>query len=275
MRLGVGHMALFSPSPSGEGLGWGRAKRAFSRETKRWRGHRAPASAHPTPTPPLKGRGFEAGFTLVEALVSLALLGLVAGLLLSGLGMTSLVAARQDRAAQAQDEVAAAQTILRDRLERLRPVLRLDSNRQIIDARGSGNDFSFFATPLGHDAPDAPQRYRLLLTAGGDLMLYSANSLDRRIDLHADNLAGWQPHRLVARASSLSIAYFGADANNGGRRWQQNWSDHSQPPELVRVRLVFAPGDVRRWPELVVRPRATVNAACRIDPLSGRCEGES
>ncbi len=56
--------AAHSPSPLGEGLGWGLSGKST-------------ADGHPPPpAPPLKGRG-EDGFTLVELLVVIAILGLL------------------------------------------------------------------------------------------------------------------------------------------------------------------------------------------------------
>jgi general secretion pathway protein J len=217
----------------------------------------------------------ERGFTLVEMLVCLAILGLVAGMLLAGLGMTGTVAARASVRDADLDEVTTAQMILRGRLERLRAVTRLDSSEPIVDAQGTAGDFSFIAPPFDRAGPDALQRYRILLNATGDLVLYSASGLDDRIDLHARELSGWTPTKLLGGVASLSIGYFGADRNNRGRRWQSFWNSHPQPPDLVRIRIGFPPGDRRSWPDLVVRPRSTINALCRIDALSGRCESAS
>lgn len=224
----------------------------------------------------MRGRtSHELGFTLVEMLVSLAILGLAAGMLLSALGMTGMIAAQASTRGADLDEVATAQMILRGRLERLRAVTRLDTSGPIVDAQGTAGDFSFVAPPLDRAKPDALQRYRILLDATGNLILYSASELDDRIDLHARELVGWTPTRLLSGVASLSIGYYGADLNNGGRRWQSFWANHPQPPDLVRIRIAFPPGDGRQWPDLVVRPRSTINSLCKIDELSGRCESAS
>ena len=213
----------------------------------------------------------EDGFSLIEMLVSLVLLSLVAGMLMSALSGAGGFSARAADTQSGSDQVAAAQMILRARIERLRAITRLDSSVPIVDARGGERDFAFFSTPTANDAPDIMPRYRLILTATGDLNLYAANGLDDRIDLNAKNLIGWQQKRLLQNVASLSISYFGADRIAGGRRWQNLWYDRPQPPELVRIRLGFPPGDRRQWADLVIRPRSTVNAACRIDAITGRC----
>jgi general secretion pathway protein J len=217
----------------------------------------------------------EAGFTLVEMLVSLILLGMLAGLLLTGLNGAGRFSARANGVVTGSDQISTAQMVIRNRIERLRAVTRLDSSVAIVDARGGERDFAFFAPPTDNEGPNMLQRYRLILTATGELILYGANGLDDRIDLNAKDLVGWRPNILLRDATSMSITYFGADRVAGGRRWQNLWYDRPQPPELVRIRIGFPAGDRRTWPDLIIRPRATVNAACRIDALTGRCADES
>lgn len=214
----------------------------------------------------------EAGFTLAEMLVVLGILALIAGLMASGLGGAWL-ALRESAARQGDDSVAAAQRILRARIERLAPVIRADAAAGTVDIEGDGRIFAFTAPPPARLAPDALQSYRLLLSPAGELMLYRASLLDDRIDLRDRGLRGWEPSRLLKGIAGIDLAYFGPSTAGGASRWQSHWHDRPQAPALVRVRLTFVPGDRRVWPDLVIRPRATVNTACRIDRGTGRCEG--
>lgn len=213
----------------------------------------------------------EAGFSLIELLVALAVLGMAAGLL--GASLNGAWFAVDRRGGGTGDEtVVAAQRIIRGRLERLSPAVRTDMGEPIVDAQGDRSLLSFSAAPLDRMAPDAIQRFRLMLAPSGDLMIYTASGLDSRIDLRDRSLVGWRPTRLLAGVSDLEFYYYGPDRFSPSDRWQALWVDRPQPPALIRIRLRFASTDRRSWPDLVVRPRATVNTACRISRSTGRCD---
>lgn len=211
------------------------------------------------------------GFTLIELLVSLALLSMVAVMLLGGVTTAAGLARRSDGRRIATDEIAAAQLVLRNHIERTRPVMRLDSTGGIVDAQGTVGEWAFYAAPAANAQPNALQRYRLMLAATGDLILYSANGLSNDIDLRARGLEGWQPVRLLSGVRSLSLDYFGPVASGGASRWQSFWYDRSRLPSLVRINIEFTPGDDREWPDLVIRPWSSIGSACVIDRLTGRC----
>ena len=92
---------------------------------------------------------------------------------------------------------------------------------------------------------------------------------DIALGLHKGNLVlTWTPHlheillgspppptdtELVAKVARLDIAYWGSTATDQSAAWQARW-DGPAPPQLVRIRLVFAKGDRRRWPDLIAAP---------------------
>lgn len=215
----------------------------------------------------------ERGFTLVEMLVSLALLGLLGALLLAGVRMVGTVVARERGEVVARDDIVAAQRLLRHRIERQRAVIAANSAVPIVDARGTRADYLFIAPSLEAIGPAPLQRFRITRSAAGDLMLYAADTRNFRVDASGTDMAGWRPMVLLHGVADLAISYFGAAGGEGGARWQERWVDQPQPPTLVRISVAFPPGDRRRWPDLLVAPRATVNSACRIDALTGRCGG--
>ncbi|MGI9375010.1 MAG: prepilin-type N-terminal cleavage/methylation domain-containing protein [Tsuneonella suprasediminis] len=216
----------------------------------------------------------EAGFTLIEMLVSLGLLGMAAVLLMQGLASAGLIAQRSRATRGSLDEIVAAQNVLRTTIERLRPITRTDSAIPIVELRGTAGVLTFVGPPFDREAPDALQRFRLTRTASGDLVLYTAHSRKLGIDRSGTDLVGWIPNRLLTGVRDLSISYFGPPRPGAARAWQDRWWDRSTTPELVRIRVAFGNGDRRIWPDLFVRPRATSHGPCRIDAVTGKCGEE-
>jgi hypothetical protein len=106
-----------------------------------------------------------------------------------------------------------------------------------------------------------------MLTAPGDLVLASAE--------RAPSARGGGPSaQVLARGvRELDLAYFGAVAPDTPGQWSPRWRRRSLPPELVRVRVGFQPGDRRRWPDLIVAPRAMVDADCALSAITHDCQG--
>ena len=211
-----------------------------------------------------------AGFTLVEMLVSLAILGMMATMLLGGLATISRVSLRSNQQAVWRERVMSAQRVLREQLLLLSAQTRGDSFTPIVDANGDAGRFSFFAPALSDARPIELQRYRITVTPSGTLMLYRAGGLDDRFDNQGKAEAGWQAIPLLDGIRSFQISYYGEDILGRGRRWQTEWAFHPQPPDLIRIRATMADANAV-WPDLIVRPRSTLNTACAIDPLNGRC----
>ncbi len=213
----------------------------------------------------------QSGFTLIELLVSLVVLSLGSSLLLVALGGAWRSNLLLKPGLERHESVIAAHRSLRMRIEAMASIVRNDTAEPVVDAQGDARAFSFYAPAFPRSGPNALQRFRLQLTSSGDLILYSASGLDSRIDLRDRSLVGWQPTRLLSGASGLELSYYGPDRFSPNQRWQSLWSDRAQPPEMIRVRVRFPAEDSRQWPELVIRPRTTVNTACRIEVFSGRC----
>jgi general secretion pathway protein J len=212
----------------------------------------------------------ERGFTLVEMLVALALTSMSALLLVGGLAAARTAWTRADRQAVAGEEVAAAQAVLRGRLEAMQPTLNYDASAPYVDLRGTAQMLSWDG-PAGDAKLGPPRRWRLMLGPDGALTLLDADPLSTRIETDAPAVRGWTPSRLIGQVRGLDIAYFGPAPSDKVRRWQQTWNDRPTLPELVRVRLRLAESDRRVWPDLIAAPAATVTSACTPDPLTGRC----
>ena len=193
------------------------------------------------------------GFTLLEMLVALVVLGfLIIGLtqgVRAGLGMWQ---AQRHRLTETADLDATAR-MLRVLLTQMPAVPvgeAASSSNGAAVMKGSADRFAFVG--------DLP-------TGLGTM---------RRVDAtlgfsHQSLVLFWTPHRhelrtgpgeslaeteLVHGIERLEISYWGMPAPGQPVAWRTQW-EGPEPPDLIRLRLFFAKGDRRRWPDLIVAPR--------------------
>lgn len=215
----------------------------------------------------------DAGFTLVEALVALSLVGLITLVAFTGLRLASDAWARADRLGQASGEVAAAQQFLRQAIEQAYPgLVALPGASVTVAFRGEAASLEFSAPVPANLAP------------GGRHRLHVSHAVEERSVLIA-----WSPERnrkpvggrpanarqitLLSGVSALGFAYFGKAQGEPEARWHRQWTDQATLPQLIRVEAQLIDGSAARWPAFDVAPRLDVDASCVPDPLTHRCRG--
>lgn len=175
------------------------------------------------------------GFTLLEVLVALAVLGLILAALDGGLRFTLRAAERQARLVGSAGDFDAADRALRRLVAEADP-----GGPGIVPLRGTPAGVAFTSTlPAG--AGGGPAEIRLGVE-GGALTLR------------------WLPHRfgrafgpppeargvtLLPEVRRLELAYW------TGSEWRRDWAE-PELPALLRLRVVFQDETVRHWPDLVL-----------------------
>ena len=213
----------------------------------------------------------EAGFTLVELLVGLALFSLLATLLFVnvrfGIKAWQLGSAR----AEQFEHDLIAQDLLRRLIGNAYPMLVLDGATQRLDFEGDKEAVTF----LG----DAP-----VVTNGGGRFRYKV-LVERRQDRAdlvmsaAPELPNPQGAGLARRTVLLSdidraeFSYFGDGEAEQALQWQDSWRQRVNMPRLMRIRVAFRSADARTWPDLLIAPRISADVGCVYDPMTRRCRG--
>jgi general secretion pathway protein J len=212
-------------------------------------------------------RSREAGYTLVELLASLIIVGMVSMMMLSGITAGRRVWERADIANSQGEAISGAQMLLRERLERAYPATRYDKIPTYADFFGIENGVSFLSPPRDIHAPSGLVRYTLMLAPNGDLLLSALS------DLAIDPKAPGEPLVLLHNVQQLDIAYYGVAPPDKSPAWHDQWQLLPALPLLMRVRVQFPPEDTRAWPDLLIKPFAMVDTMCVLTVMTGKCRG--
>ena len=188
----------------------------------------------------------ERGFTLLEVLVALVVLGFVVAGLGEGLRFGLRATERQERFAAEHGDIEAVDGLLR------RLVTQMDPGTSRTPAKLVGNASAVaFTTDLGSAASalaTTQADVRLAVEAGRLVLSW-------RPVLHAVRFTPAPPPEravLLERVEGMSLSYWGAeDGQSPG--WRGTWSQNTLPL-MVRIRLMFPDGSGRHWPDIVAGP---------------------
>ena len=196
------------------------------------------------------GTGGEGGFTLLEVLAALAVLGLVMAGLAAGSRFGLRAWESQSRLIDARAELDATDRTLRRLVEGMDP--GGPNQDPLIEG---GPDRLAFTAELPAAAAEVTRRadVALLVDGAGRLVLRWTPRLGA-VRLGPPPPA--EEAELLRGVARLNLAYWprpgsGPDAPAAG--WRDTWAERSLPA-LVRIRLAFPPGDGRRWPDIVAAP---------------------
>lgn len=200
----------------------------------------------------------DGGFTLLELLVSMTLLGLILALLFGGLRTGNRV---WESSNSRTDAVARIQTVhgfLRAQVSALTPLAAA--------AEAGGEPKAAF------EGERERLRFVAMLPSHfgvGGFQTIEVRAIER--EGARDLGLAWWPYLpgenapaepdedssavLLEDVGEVAFAYFGAEGEDAEPAWTERWLDQPAPPELVRLSVTFPDGDPRYWPDLVIRPQ--------------------
>lgn len=181
-------------------------------------------------------RRSDAGFTLLEVLVALTVVGFIMVGLQQGLHFGLAASERMERLSRRQDSFGAAERVLRRLIEQAEPA---PTGAALL---GSPGTLLMRSTlPRLGDGGAPPRSIALGTDAGHRLVLR----------WHDPAGVAMEEAVLLERIASVEFAYWGT-ASDGSGGWHRSW-DAAEMPRLVRIRLrALEPG--RTWPDIVGRP---------------------
>jgi general secretion pathway protein J len=191
------------------------------------------------------GQPGTAGFTLLEILVALAVLGFLLIGLVQGSRFVLFGWERHNRLLERNADLDAIDRTLRHVIEQAKP--GSDWEKLVFTGTASSVTFTSVMPISAGEPPTRRADVELIVDARHRLLLVWTPHL------HATRTGrGPQPQstEILQGVERLELAYLSATQAGG---WTRVWHD-SMPPRLVRIRIVFADANHPRWPDIVAAP---------------------
>jgi general secretion pathway protein J len=191
-------------------------------------------------------RGGAEGFTLVELLVALALLGLMTAYAVAALRSLRDVSRATDEL-EARAEVEAVVRHLRQSLADTRAIFVNEENGAAQLVFSGGPARIGLITVMN----DRLERGGLYALDYGIDDKGKALTLKRRL-YRPDGQAPVAEESLLEGIESVAFRYCEATCTLAPNDWPESWKPQDRLPGFVRITVAFPKTDTRRWPELVV-----------------------
>jgi general secretion pathway protein J len=197
----------------------------------------------------------EAGFTVLELLVSLAILAIVLSFLPSTLRLGQRVWESDARFIQ-REGTAAFQHAIAIRLEQTMPIFIRDPAGGLrLDFDGKPDSVAFVAPSASGPAGGGVYRFTLWAPEGHGLTL--RQTLYRQASGEAARLPSTD-HVAPAKVKAMSLRYFGQAKAGETAGWQDEWPRQDALPDLVEISIHAsgAPASQRAVVALRLKPPA-------------------
>jgi general secretion pathway protein J len=207
----------------------------------------------------------EAGFTLLELLVAMAVLSLLSLVMMGGLKFGARVWERTQGTSDESDAVTTAEAFIRHQLAATYPQWHdTGPDRPHVLFDGEAHSVAFLAPQPEQFGPGTNLQFALQRSSTGDLDVTWQSQDAGTVPTHT---------ALLRNISSVEFSYYGPSFGGAIAKWSDSWSNRARLPDLIRIRVVFPPKDRRVWPEFIVHPDITVDVRCIYEPLTRTCRG--
>lgn len=215
------------------------------------------------------------GFTLLELMIGLALLGLIMSLIFAGLqlGIRSWDAA--EAAGERANRIRLVQSLLARELAAVYPYRWKNTAEVNLAFIGAGDSLRFVSSTPPRAGQGGLNMVALLFARGDEgVRLLMRRQIPGREQRNFERLENEDSVVLLDGLEAAAFEFYGSDTPAGRPSWRGKWEDPQRLPRLVRVSLRSKGAPA--WPDVVVALRVSENAGCGgWDTVNERCYGEA
>lgn len=194
------------------------------------------------------GAGRQSGFTLIEVVLAMILVGLIMAIAVGGIRMSRKAAESGERRVEATNSIRVTQEFLRKQFSRTLPLAfatdRTEGRNYVFE--GDDREVTFVAPMPGYLSSGGPY-VQVLSIERGELRFQHRMLLSDEDDQDAA-----EPVVLLDRIRRGRFEYRGIDDQGRLSDWDDDWEDPSRTPMMVRVSLEFERNSGLSWPTLEV-----------------------
>lgn len=211
------------------------------------------------------------GFTLLEMLIGITLLGLLMVLVYGGLRLGTQSWEAGEAAAEVTARQAAVAEYLRRQLAQVYPLRwSAGDGTETLAFVGEADGLRFAAPVAARMAPGGVHLVALAAEPDGEAKALRLHWRPPDPEHPAFEFGAEDGQAVVVRGiEAVEFAYYGAETEDAEPDWHAAWHSEARLPRLIRLRLRPAQGEP--WPDIVAALRLDAEAACRWDPFYKRC----
>jgi len=216
-----------------------------------------------------------AGFTLLELLVALLLLGLISTMALGGVRLGARTWETVTAKAGENGRTQVVRAFLARELAQAVPVFVTDrGGERHLAYEGDSESLTFVAPLAPHFGLGGLQRLELSVIeevpGAGKQLILKRRLFHRSDSLDAATGVEDEIHLLLDGIEEAEFS-FRESARDGAAPWSGDWRGRDGLPALTRLRVTFAGERKANWPDLLVAGRITTLPGCLLAEAGSGC----
>lgn len=199
-------------------------------------------------------RKASAGFTLIEVLIAMTLLGIMAVLLFGSMKICADSWQKGEDKITEVNDVAVVYQFFQHHLSTAKPLWDdFSEENKVFAFQGRNQALQFVSAFPASAKKSGPQLFSLKLINDGDGQAIQASITPFYPVADGEE---WRKEEitLLRHVRSFSLSYFGLDEYQPEGLWQDDWLEKETSPRLVKIKIARDDGSF--WPEMIVELKA-------------------